>query len=104
MRHLLLVKHSLPEIQPELSSAKWKLSEEGKRRCCWLADKLRDYGVCILYSSIELKALETASILSAQLGVKCRARPNLHENDRTGFPFLPKEEWERRFRKFFDHP
>jgi broad specificity phosphatase PhoE len=104
MAILLLVKHSLPAVRPELQSTQWKLSQEGTRRCHWLAAKLREHGVTILYSSLEAKALETASILSAQLSVEFHARPDLYENDRTGFPFLPREEWEQRFREFFDHP
>jgi broad specificity phosphatase PhoE len=101
---LLLVKHSLPAIRPELPPAQWKLSQEGQRRCHWLAAKLREHGVTILYSSLEAKALETASILSAQLSVKFHERPDLHENDRTGFSILPPHEWEQQFREFFDHP
>ena len=104
MSTLLLIKHSLPEIRPELPSIEWTLSAEGRRRCFWLADRLRPYGISVLYSSPEPKALATAALVSAELSVPCRRHPDLRENDRTGFPFLPNKEWMQRFHEFFDYP
>ena len=34
---LILVKHSLPVIDPEKPAHQWKLSPEGKKRCIPLA-------------------------------------------------------------------
>jgi 2,3-bisphosphoglycerate-dependent phosphoglycerate mutase len=104
MSIVLLIKHSLPAIRPELPSVEWPLSQAGRRRCFWLADRLRHYGISVLYSSPEPKALETASLVSAQLNVPCRTHPGLRENDRTGFPFVSTDELMRRFSDFFDYP
>jgi hypothetical protein len=32
-RDLLLVRHTVPQIEPALSARAWHLSEEGRRRC-----------------------------------------------------------------------
>lgn len=37
MRRLILVKHSLPVIEPTLPASQWRLGPEGRRRCERLA-------------------------------------------------------------------
>ena len=39
-RHLILVKHSLPEIMEDVPAREWILSAEGRARCKRLADRL----------------------------------------------------------------
>ena len=40
---LVLVRHSLPEIDPAVSSREWRLSEEGRVRSRILAENLVKY-------------------------------------------------------------
>ena len=41
MQKLILVRHSVPEIDARLRAADWHLSDEGRRRCTGLAEALR---------------------------------------------------------------
>ncbi len=104
MAKLLLIKHSLPEIDLAKPSREWVLSAEGRERCRWLGRQLQRHGVERLYASLEPKATETAFIAGAEAGLIALAREGLHENDRTGLPFLPREELEARIRRFFEEP
>lgn len=104
MTKLILVKHALPEIDAQVSSHRWVLSEEGRRRCDWLADELKAQGVSYLYASLEPKALETAALVALRTGLAIEPRAGLHENDRTGFGFVGQNELKRRFQVFFDQP
>jgi hypothetical protein len=67
MPKLLLVKHSMPVLSPDVPSARWVSSDDGRARCGWLANELRAEGVSRLFASLEPKALETA----APAGVAC---------------------------------
>jgi broad specificity phosphatase PhoE len=104
MPKLILVKHALPEVNPQVSSHRWVLSEEGRRRCGWLADELKTQKVSRLFSSLEPKALETAALVAVRTGFMMEPRPDLHENDRTGFGFVEQDELWQRFRMFFNQP
>lgn len=104
MAKLVLVKHAPPQIIPEVAPHRWALSEEGRRRCDWLADELSSQRISRLYSSLEPKALETAALVAVRNGIVLEPRSNLHENDRTGFGFQQPDELRRRLREFFEWP
>ncbi|MGH1366879.1 MAG: histidine phosphatase family protein [Calditrichia bacterium] len=105
MGKLILIKHSLPEINPLVPSKKWTLSSEGFTRCGWLAERLERYHLNQIFSSTEIKAIETAQAISSQLGLSNRSIAGLHENDRTNFPYFENpEEWKQQFRTFFQKP
>jgi broad specificity phosphatase PhoE len=101
---LILVKHAPPEITPNILAHRWTLSEEGRRRCDWLADELEAQGVSRIYSSLEPKALETAALVAVRLNLTVEPRQNLHENDRTGLGFVKHDQLQQRVRDFFDQP
>jgi broad specificity phosphatase PhoE len=101
---IILAKHAPPEIAPEVISHRWVLSDEGRRRCDWLADQLTAHGVCRLYASLEPKTLETAALVAVRMGLAFEPRQNLHENDRTGLGFVPRDELNNRIREFFERP
>ena len=65
---LILVKHSLPEVAPGVTASRWRLSEEGRRRCEALAGKLAVYDPGGIVSSVEPKAVETAQVVAERLG------------------------------------
>lgn len=104
MNHLLLVKHSLPEVIPTIPASQWKLSPVGRVRCEALAERIASYVPEMVISSIEPKAIETAQLAARQLDKPFRTFADLHEHDRTGVQFLGREEFESTVRKFFEHP
>ena len=104
MAKLILVKHAPPEIRPGVISHRWVLSAEGRDRCAWLANAFRAHGVARLYSSLEPKALETAALAGAPLGLEVCPRRDLHENDRTGLAFGSLDALKQRMRRFFEAP
>lgn len=104
MNHLILVKHSLPEIVPALPAKEWTLSEAGRARCQSLAKTLAPYAVDVVISSLEPKAMETAQILAQQLAKPFHTFEGLHEHDRTGVDFLGREQFEAQIHRFFEHP
>lgn len=104
MSKLILVKHSVPEINPATPSQQWSLSNEGIARCTWLADELAKHHVQRIISSPEPKAEQTAENVAEHLGLQNAVYKDFHENDRTDFPYLPRAEFEANILKFFTKP
>lgn len=104
MAKLLLVKHAQLQMLPEVNAQRWTLSNEGRESCAWLAEAFAREGVRRIYASLEPKALETAALAAAALGLEVRPREGLGENDRTGVGFASQEVHVRRFHAFFDEP
>ena len=104
MNHVVLVKHSLPEIRENVPAREWNLSENGKARASTLAEALRKYQCEAIYSSIEPKALQTANILGDELVLNVQVVDGLHEHDRSRSPFYSKSEFESLVRRFFAQP
>jgi len=67
MRTLILAKHAMPELRPDVSAARWHLSTEGIAGAKRLAERLRAYEPSVIVSSTEPKALETAAIVAEAL-------------------------------------
>jgi len=101
---LVLIKHSVPEMQIQVESRFWHLSEEGRKRCAPLAEKLRRFNLARIVSSNEPKAVETAELLATELSRTHIVRPDLQENDRTGLGFVGQEAYQNTFRRFFAEP
>lgn len=101
---LVLVKHSLPEIDPRLPAAQWHLSNEGRRRARLLAAALVPYQVQEILSSQEPKAAETARIAAETLAVPVCLHPGLHEHLRQTIRYMEKEQFEAHVRRFFSCP
>ena len=88
MAQLLLVKHALPDIQPDVPAKRWRLGEQGRVQSARLAEALRPYNPSAVISSDEPKAVETGQIVAEVLGLPCRTAPDLHEHDVTGEPYF----------------
>ena len=93
MSNLLLIKHSEPAVDLELPPSKWQLSGRGKQRAGLLGDYLADLGVSALYSSSEAKAVETADIIGAAIGLPVDVVHDLREHDRASTPVIDAEKW-----------
>lgn len=107
MHKLILVKHSLPEIDEKKPANEWQLGFEGRVRCKPLADALMGYHPDAVISSVEPKALQTARVLVGLLDeptLPWEMMEGLHEHDRSGVGFLDKDEFEKRVEEFFANP
>lgn len=104
LTRLILVKHSMPRIEPEKPACEWHLSDEGLRRCNTLADALAPYQPDIFVSSDEPKAVETAERVAARFGRASSIVAGLHEHDRRNVGFLSTVEFEARVKQFFHEP
>ncbi len=102
--HLLLVKHSQPQIIPDIPAREWHLSEEGRQRCYILARNLTPYAPSIIVSSIEPKAIETAAIVGQELSTPYTVAPGLHEHDRSNTGYATQESFEQAIANFFASP
>ena len=89
MRRLVLVKHSLPEIERGRPASTWRLGEVGRHRSELLAVRLRGFRPDVVWSSREPKAVETAEIVAGKFGVPVRTADGLEEHHRSGVPYFP---------------
>ena len=105
MRRLVLVKHSMPEIEPDKPASAWKLSKAGRRRAGLLAARLKEFSPAVIRSSRESKAIETAEIVANDHGVPVEIVDGLEEHHRENVPFLSsKEEFEEAVERLFRCP
>lgn len=101
---LLLVRHSVPELDPAVPSEEWRLSEEGRRRCRPLAERLAAFRPRVLVSSPEPKARETAELIAPVLGLEVQLSDGLRETARRSVPWLQRDVLERGIRDLFARP
>ncbi len=87
-RILLLVKHAAPRVDPALPPPTWSLSDQGRAVCVPLAAALRAFAPAFAVASTEPKAVETARLVSAALGVPLETAEGLHEQERGTLPFF----------------
>src|SRR5579875_1992687 len=104
MRHLVLIKHSLPAIEPTLPAKQWPLSPEGHQRCHTLVTHLVSYTPSLIASSPECKARQTAEHLSRAFRLPYRIIEGLHEHERSKTGFLPQTRFEQIMDTFFSQP
>jgi len=91
-RRLVLVRHSTPEIVPGEPASRWRLSDDGRRRCTSLAQRLAAYQPVVVVASVEPKAAETAQLVAGHLALPCEAATRLHEHERDDIGWLPTRE------------
>jgi broad specificity phosphatase PhoE len=104
MSSLILVRHSLPAIDPCVASHHWPLSPEGRQRCRPLARALAPYLPAAFFSSREPKAAETAALVARELGVSFAPRAGLHEHTRHTAEWLSAEGFQAAIRGLFERP
>jgi len=104
MNKLILVKHSLPEILPEIPASEWHLSVEGRLRCQALGDELAGHAPNLIFSSPEPKAQETGQIIAQQLVKPLFIVPGLHEHERKTVRFTNEEQFQANIKEFFEQP
>lgn len=104
-RRLILVKHSLPDIVAGVRASEWRLSDEGRRRCIPLAERLAVYQPTVIVASEEPKAVETGQIVAERLGLPFETAPGLHEHERPKVGHLgTHEQFVAQAIRLFEHP
>jgi len=104
MRRLVLAKHAMPMVRPDVPASRWHLSTEGIAGAKSLAERLRAYEPSVILSSTEPKALETAAIVADALGVRVESPFGLHEHERPVPGLLEQAEFDRRVGELFARP
>jgi broad specificity phosphatase PhoE len=92
-------------IQPELPASQWSLSDEGLRRAALLPALLAPYKPPLMISSKELKALQTAQVITQALKLPLLVEFGLHEHERPQAAGQNnREQFETLLSDFFEHP
>jgi broad specificity phosphatase PhoE len=103
-KHLILVKHSVPEIEKDRPANTWRLSKEGQLRAYRLTEQLESFAPEVILSSNEPKAKETADILASRFQLDVQILADLHEHDRSYVPYLSHDAFQSSIRDFFQKP
>lgn len=101
---LILIKHSMPEIDPSVPAKEWHLGEDGRARCAALAEHLTRYHPDVIVTSTEPKAVETAVEVAHHLGLSYTTAEGLHEHERPTVGYMSTETWEQSVATFFARP
>jgi len=104
MSRLILVKHASPVVDPTISSKKWVLSDAGKIACVTLAARLKGFEPTRIFTSTELKAIETGQLLGEALNIQSTSTEGLHEHDRSNVPHLRTGDFLSSVANFFKQP
>lgn len=104
MSSLILVRHSSPKFENNLRPGEWQLSPEGRRLCRPLAYRLAGFKPQRVFSSEELKAMQTAELLAEQLKLPWQIYPNLHEHVRPAGLFSSQKEFKAQVKALFASP
>ena len=104
MPELILIKHSLPDLDPTVPASQWPLSEAGRLKCKTLSERLAVHHPDVIVASTEPKAMETAQIIATLLGTPCATAEALREHDRRNVGFLSPEQFGAAVARFFESP
>jgi 2,3-bisphosphoglycerate-dependent phosphoglycerate mutase len=104
MRHLVLIKHARPHVNPAITSEEWQLGKEGTDGAARLVDPLRRFSFDRIYSSDEPKAAQTAQTLGQALERPVEQVPDLREHDRQNVPHMDSREFISLVALFFREP
>jgi broad specificity phosphatase PhoE len=88
------ISHPQVAVDPAVDVTRWGLSEQGRARARLMTTRPWVAGIRRIVTSEETKALETAAVLAAALGVDVEPRPETGEIDRSAAGFLPPSEFE----------
>jgi broad specificity phosphatase PhoE len=80
--------HPQVEIEPSRPVPQWRLSSRGRARVEAILGKAWLGGIARILSSDEMKAVETAAIVAAHLGLPMEVIPEMGENDRSSTGYL----------------
>jgi broad specificity phosphatase PhoE len=104
MRKLILIKHARPQVEEDVPSHEWELSEEGRQSCRALVPILAKHEPRVVVTSDEPKAIQTGAIVAEALGIATRIGDGLYEHDRTNVPMMASREFISTMALFFKQP
>jgi broad specificity phosphatase PhoE len=82
MTLLILIRHSIPDYQPEINSHDWALSQVGVMLCKRMADMIRSYEPTRVFASVEPKATQTGQLIAEHLALPFETVEGLQEQSR----------------------
>ena len=104
-RHLILVKHAMPQVDVDTPAHLWRLRPEGAAAAGTLALRLlARYQPSKVVASVEPKATETGSIIAERLRLPFATTEGLHEHDRRTVGFLGRAKFAARIHDLFAYP
>ncbi len=86
---LILVRHAQTTIDKNIVSTEWRLSEQGQAAALTLAQTGIFAVAAAIYSSLQPKAIETAAIIGATIGVDPKQEQGLAELSSVTTGFIP---------------
>jgi broad specificity phosphatase PhoE len=101
---LILIEHSMPDVDPTTPAPLWQLGVRGRERCAPLAQRLLLYLPVVLVSSPEAKATATAAELARIWGIPWVQHVRLEEHTRQTAPFLGTVEFRATIQRLFQCP
>jgi broad specificity phosphatase PhoE len=105
MSYLVLIKHALPNIDPQRPASEWTLSLKGQVASQALAAHLDEWPPAVVVASEEPKASETGRLLAEARKLPFVTAPGLHEQDRSQEPFEPDpDHFSQHIAHFFANP
>lgn len=104
MGNLIFITHPEVIVDGQTDVRRWRLSDAGIKRMRSFADGPVPENLTAIWSSTEAKAIESAGILAARLGLGIQVDEMLGENDRSATGFLPPAEFETVADAFFAEP
>ena len=103
-KKLVLIRHSVPELDPSVPPRQWLLNEVGKEQARLLARQLITHSISRIMSSSEPKAIETAQIIAAYLGLSTEIVPGLHEHERPLTNLTSEARYRKTLARLFSEP
>ncbi|MBI3697463.1 MAG: histidine phosphatase family protein [Acidobacteria bacterium] len=88
LRYLLLVKHSLPQVEPAVTPPQWRLSAVGRERGAAFAQAVASLQPSVIVTRREAKAVETAPLVAEALTLPLTRGVGVQEQERSHRPFL----------------
>jgi broad specificity phosphatase PhoE len=104
MSHLILVRHALPNIDPDVRSEDWTLSAAGAQAAAGLSLAIAGYAPKEVLSGPEAKLIATADVIAKHLGLPVRVVPALAEHRRRSAAYASDGEFETAVAALFDNP
>lgn len=104
MTDFLYLTHPQVRVDPAVPVPRWGLSETGRERTRAFAGWAGLARYKRIVSSTEQKAIETAELLAAALGLHVEIAEGLEENDRSATGYLAEAEFQQMANAFFARP
>lgn len=103
-RDLVLIRHSVPDMDFSVPSSEWALSALGRRRCAEIAPQVGKYAPAMIYTGPEPKMRQTGRIIGRELNIPVEVFPGIQEHMRPVLPYRGPDEWNQLIARLFANP